>query len=138
MNLWKIQISKLFLTYFLLYVLSPFCYMANQSNENTAIAPKTKHNTNIRVIWELVFLKLFQHEDTNDDSFNVRFLIKKSRAVLRTYNTLKMSQSELMVSASDDDIIPFLKPLIPLLQFTKSYYKADFYTLFSGLSPPSV
>lgn len=139
MNFWKKHILKVFFTYFLVYVLSPFCYMGNQPNENTIIASKTRHDTrNIRVIWELVFSEFFQPEDANDSSSDVRFLIKKARAVLRTDNILKISQSELTVSASEDDSINFLEPLIPLLQFTKLYYKAGFYTLFSGLSPPSV
>ena len=139
MNFWKKHILKVFFTYFLVYVLSPFCYMGNLPNENTIIASKTRHDTrNIRVIWELVFSEFFQPEDANDSSSDVRFLIKKARAILRTDNILKVSQSELTVSASEDDSINFLEPLIQLLQFTKPDYKAGFYTLFSGLSPPSV
>ncbi|MEW6214300.1 MAG: hypothetical protein AB1478_03720 [Nitrospirota bacterium] len=127
----------LFLIYFLLYVVSPICYVENRLNEDNKITRETGYDVkNVVFIWELIVSKLLQQENLIDKPSNVRFLIKKPRAVLDTDNITKVTQTESTTYL--DDPIPSLKPLIPLVQLPKPDSQDGFYLTFSGLSPPSV
>ncbi len=138
MNFLGKSISKLFLAYFLIYVLSPFCFADNQLNVNTAITSNTEHNTSsIHVIWELVFSEIFQKENAEDNNVNVRAIIKKARAVLRADNSLKLAHSEFTPSIQND-VVPLLEPLSTLMQFLTLNPQKGFCISFSGPSPPSV
>ncbi|MBI4687823.1 MAG: hypothetical protein HY756_08610 [Nitrospirae bacterium] len=135
MTRWKAYISKLFLVYFLFYVVSPVCCAGSQLTEDFAITSETSRNVNnVHIVWELIFLKLTKDKDAKDP-LNVHFLIKKKRAVLRTNNLLKIAQQELSVSTASADVV-FLELTASLSNTIRPYHKDEPIILFSGLSPP--
>lgn len=128
----------LFFIYFLLYVVSPFCYAEDRLNENSTVTHAAKYDIKkIRVIWELILSKLSQKEDAEDSHSGVHFFIKKARAVLSSNNTVKASQSESEVPPLNDHF-----PRVESVTFSAGVADADpqkgFYSSFSGLSPPRV
>lgn len=131
-------IKFLFLIYFLLYVVSPFCYAEDRLSEDSAITHAAKYDIKkIRVIWELILSKLSQKENADDSRSGMHFFIKKARAVLSSNNTVKAAQSESDVSPINDHF-----QRIESVTFSAVFTEADpqrgFYSAFSGLSPPRV
>jgi hypothetical protein len=131
-------IKFLFLIYFLLYVVSPFCYAEDRISEDSTITHTAKHNTkNIRVIWDLILSKLAQKENAEDNSSGVQFFIKKARAVLSSDNTVKAAQSESEVPPLNDHF-PRMESVTFSAEFTDADPQKGFHSSFSGLSPPRV
>lgn len=143
-------ITFLFLFYFLLYVVSPFCYAEDGLSEDSTITDAAKYDTplipplsrgelkgGVRVIWELILSKLSQKEDTEDNRSGVHFFIKKARAVLSSNNTVKAAQSESEVPPLNDHF-PQMESVTFSAEFTDADPQQGFYSSFSGLSPPRV
>ncbi len=131
-------ITFLFLFYFLLYVVSPFCYAEDRLSEDSAITHTAKYDIkNIRVIWELILSKLSQKENTEDSRSSVHFFIKKARAVLSSNNTVKAAQPESEVPPLNDHF-PRVESVTFSAWFTDAGPQHGFRSLFSGLSPPLV
>ncbi len=131
-------ITFLFLIYFLLYVVSPFCYAEDRISEDSTITHATKYNIkNIRVIWELIISKLSQKENAEDNSSGVQFFIKKARAVLSSNKTVKITQSE-SETLPIDDYSSRMESVTFFTEFTDADPQKIFYSSFSGLSPPFV
>lgn len=131
-------ITFLYLSYFLLYVVSPLCYAEDRLSEDSTITDAAKYNIkNFRVIWELILSKLSLKEDAEESSSAVQFFIKKARAILSSNNTVKVIQPECAVS-SFNCLYFFQKSLIPLFLLQKPNPQKECYSSFSGLSPPLV
>lgn len=131
-------ITFLFLIYFLLYVVSPFCYAEDRLNEDGIITHAAKHDTkNIRVIWELILSKLSQKENAEDNSSGVQFFIKKASVVLSSNNTVKAAQSESEAPPLNDHF-PRMESVTFSAEFTDVDPQHGFRSSFSGLSPPRV
>ena len=131
------KIAFLFSIYFLLYVLSPFCFTEDGPFEDNLTAYQTNHNTkNIRIIWELILSKHLTHKDTESSQPNVQLLIRKARTLVSSNNIVNLTPSEF--SEFDyNEIIFFHNFHISLDQRNKPEYRAGSYLSVSGLSPPS-
>jgi hypothetical protein len=146
----KYTITFLFLFYFLLYVVSPLCYAEDRISEDSIITHAAKYNTplipplsrgelkgGVRVIWELILSKFSQKEDAEDGSPDVRFFIRKARAVLSSNNTIKVAQSESGAPPLNDHF-QRIESVTFSAEFTDVDPQRGFYSSFSGLSPPRV
>src|SRR3990172_4393415 len=83
-----------FIFYFLFYVVSPLSHSLTQLDDATATAGEKKCETKgIHLFFgELIWLKFFRKKEHQDSSDNFRLLIKKARAILKSNNTIKLTQ----------------------------------------------
>lgn len=128
--------SLIFLIFFCCYVISPICYIDNRLNHTGKILNKKNFDIKrIGVVWEFLISKLFSKENTEESRSNVKFLIKKARAILSSNSIEKISFDKYLLSyavnfttqegsdASTDNL-------------SSQSPDAGYILTFSGLSPP--
>ncbi|RJR16318.1 MAG: hypothetical protein C4581_10265 [Nitrospiraceae bacterium] len=123
----------LFSIYFLLYVLSPFCFTKASLSDSSENAYQLKE---IRVVWELFLSGTDKQKDAEDSGHSVQLLIKKARALVNKNSPAKFNPSdsaELIFNLID--FSPKYFASVP--GHVKHEYRTGFYLSLSGLSPPS-
>lgn len=128
----------LFLACFAFYVISPFCYIGKNIEENSISAYSTQQNSSrIGVVWELFFGTGAQQNSKEGSQSNVHFLIKKARAVLNSNNPEKipLHESALCITVDHISLDGYSDHPVQLTP----HFPDDVHPLsFSGLSPPAL
>jgi len=127
----------LFIFYFLFYAVSPLSHSLTQLDGATVTTGEKNCETKgvYLLFGELIWSKLFQQEECPDSSGNNRLLIKKARAVLNSNDTVKTTQNY-AIANRNTFVLPVTRAYADLPENPVSLYES-FYSLFSGLSPPS-
>jgi hypothetical protein len=132
----KHTFSLIFLIFFCCYVISPICYVDNRLHHTGEILNKANFDIKrIGVVWEFLISKLFSKENSEDSRPNVRFLIKKARAVLSSNSIEKISFAKYLLSFA----VTFTNPegsYASTDKLSSSSPDAGYILTFSGLSPP--
>ena len=126
----------LFIFYFLFYVVSPLSHSLTQLDDATATTGEKKCETKgIRLFFgELIWLKFFQKKEHQGSSDNFRLLIKKARAILKSNNTIKLTQ-KYAIPDKNVFVLSLTRFYVSFVPDHLSSYNG-FPSLFSGLSPP--
>lgn len=131
-------LTMLFSVYFLLYVLSPFCFTKVSLSDSSENAYQLNLSIKeLRVVWELFLSGTDKQNDTEDSGHSVQLLIKKARALVNKNSPAKFNPSDSAEFVFNlIDFSPKYFASVP--GHVKHEYRTGFYLSLSGLSPPSL
>jgi len=126
----------LFIFYFLFYAVSPLSHSLTQSDDATVTTGEKNCETKDSYLFfgDLIWLKFFQKKEHKGGSDNFRLLIKKARAILKSNNTIKLTQ-EYAIPDKNVFVLSLTRFYVSFIPEHLSSYNG-FPSLFSGLSPP--
>lgn len=126
----------LFIFYFLFYAVSPLSHSLTQLDDATVTTGEKNCETKgTRLLFgELIWLKFFQKKEHQGSSDKFRLMIKKARAILKSNNTIKLTQ-KYAIPDKNVFVLSLTRFYVSFIPDHLSSYHG-FPCLFSGLSPP--